>query len=383
MAAEKVLADLKQVQDRLVLLQDEAKGGHMDYGFVTFKSIKLVQEIANLEKQKKELQRVLKSKLNELDDSEPPAKVARVEKIVCKCGCRDLVERDGLMVCIDCGATNITDRTFDSSPAFSESGISKRTGYAPQNHFAEILAQFQGKRRAYPPKDVVDLVKKYCDDYSIPLEDVTPMVVRKMLRRIQHDDDVTNRQRKLEQRQNRKSERAERTKKRDNAYCIKSIEVLKNFQCKKGGPVKPLYKKRKLKRRREQTTEETPRVARKYTDFYKYAVEISKILSGNIMPGLSPSQETKVKALFISAVAAYPMSRRYYTRKKNRGNRQKEVPNTQNYFYILYKILHMLGYEKLLAYIPLPKSLANIRDNDENGWKFICEQNHWPYYPTV
>jgi hypothetical protein len=30
----------------------------------------------------------------------------------------------------------------------------------------------------------------------------------------------------------------------------------------------------------------------------------------------------------------------------------------------------------------LPKSLANIEDCDEHGWKSICEQNHWAFCPT-
>jgi len=81
--------------------------------------------------------------------------------------------------------------------------------------------------------------------------------------------------------------------------------------------------------------------------------------------------------------AAYKTSPRYIARKKDKKNRKtRDEPNNMNYHYVYYKECEMLGYEEFLPYIPLPKSLANIDDNDQNGWKHACDLYGWCYTPT-
>jgi hypothetical protein len=387
-SARRLNAEIQKLQNLLETNEKEYKAIHEQVkdGIVTLQSIRLLKEIKQLRRQLKDLNvRLRNVQYEETAAAEPPQK--RIKK-TCSCGCSDLVENDGHMTCPECGNTNLKDRTIDTTPGFKDAPGTKHNGYMPSNHFAEILAQFQGKRRAYPPADVVALVEKYCDNYRIPQRRRTPTVVRKMLRRIQRDDDIMNRQKKLQEKFRRRRTKPAR---RTADYTKQSAKLLRALQVSKKGKI--YYKYNTVYTEPEKAppvvaaaaapVEDVP-VVRKYTDYYKHAVEISKILNKNVdVPELSESQEREIKALFDKAVEAYKTSDRYKARKKNRGNRRKEEPNIQNYFYILYKILHMCGYEEFLSNIPLPKSVTNIKDNDENGWKHICQKNGWAYTPTI
>lgn len=260
------------------------------------------------------------------------SKVPDDTNLVCKNGCKDLIfdRTNGIDICTVCGTT--FDHSFDLSSDYLSYDESKMYemprrrggGYKPPNHFAEILAQFQGRRRSCAPKHIVDLIGDYCKRYHIESHKITPQVVRGILKQKQQEEST-------------------------------------------------LFKWAKTKPKRAQC---------KYTDYYKHCPEIAWRLSGIPPPYMTPSQEDRIVALFPMAIEAYCTSPRYLTRKKNRINRKKENPNNANYFWILYKLCQTLGFEEFLPYIPLPKSLANIEDCDINAWRHICHVNGWFYIPT-
>ena len=52
-----------------------------------------------------------------------------------------------------------------------------------------------------------------------------------------------------------------------------------------------------------------------------------------------------------------------------------------NYYYVLYKLLHLMKEYELLQYIPLLRTKQRIREHDK-VWKRICLELDWTYYPT-
>lgn len=244
----------------------------------------------------------------------------------CAAGCVD--------VCNVCGS--VYDHRIDNTPEhFSYGDIhTKRrgSGYKPPNHFAEIIAQFQGKRRSSAPQDVVDVVADYCKRYGFQPHQITPQIVRMFLKQKQQEVNLFKKYSKL----------------------------------KKGGSLPA----------------SSSAVTRKYTDYYKHCPEIAYRLSGIPPPYMTPSQEDKITAIFPMVVEAYKTSPRYLSRKANRVNRKKAVPNLLNYHYVFFKECQLLGYDEFLPFIALPKSVANILDNDENGWKWVCKVHGFTFIPT-
>jgi hypothetical protein len=199
----------------------------------------------------------------------------------------------------------------------------RRTGgYKPPTHFSEIVGRFQGARNSSTaPEDVVERIKKYCKRYKS--NQIDPSVVRFFLKRMQQEE--------------------------YNRY-INSKDPNNRL--------------------------------RRFTDYYKHAPEIASNLSGIPPPYMTPMQEEKILSIFPLVVAGYVNTPRYKQRLANRAGRKKPHPNNANYHYVFYKIAQMLGYDEFLPYIPLPKSVENIDENDELNWKYICEQYGWQYIPT-
>ena len=52
-----------------------------------------------------------------------------------------------------------------------------------------------------------------------------------------------------------------------------------------------------------------------------------------------------------------------------------------NYYYVLYKLLHLMKEYELLPYIPLLRTKQRIREHDRM-WFRICLELDWSYYPT-
>jgi hypothetical protein len=253
--------------------------------------------------------------------SHSPVKVLKRPIGLCVGGCNVVVDDVTCVdVCLICHATY--DRRVDNlcaNIAYGDLHPGETTmrigGYRPPNHFAEILSQFQGKRRASAPQDVVDKISSYCSRYNIQKNKITPRIVRMFLKQMQQELNDPK--------------------------------------------------------------------SKKYTDYYKQCPEIAHRLSGIPPPYMTPMQENRVAALFPLVVRAYKTSPRYIGRFHNHNNRKSRTePNNMNYYYVLYKLCQLLGYNEFLPYISLPKSIANVDDNDESGWKHICGVNGWSYTST-
>jgi hypothetical protein len=241
-----------------------------------------------------------------------------------------------LDICSECGSVyqhyeSTMEGVNYSDMKFMDFSRRRSGGYKPPNHFAEIIAQFQGKRRASTPPDIMQVVSDYCRRYGFPKHKITPQVVRMFLKQKQQEE----------------------TTFRKYSKGKSSVSAVAG----KGG-------------------------GRKYTDYYKQCAEIAWRLSGIPPPYMTPSQEDRIIALFPLVVEAYKTSPRYLTRKADRTNRKNPNPNLLNYHYVFFKEAQLLGYEEFLPYIALPKSTANIDDNDEAGWRHVCAVNGWTYLPT-
>jgi hypothetical protein len=307
-------------------------------GIVSYEGIRARDKIDNLTTKLNTLRGDREKAITKMDEvihnaiKPIPIETKDKDGLYCKGGCKNLMY-DSISyvdICEDCGAIydHRLDNTIDNF-AFGDVHFDlmprrRGGGYKPPNHFAEILAQFQGKRRSCAPVHIVDMIGEYCKRYHIPTHKITPLVVRSILKQKQQEETATYRWAK---------------KKPDKPFC-------------------------------------------KYTDYYKHTPEIAWRLSGIPPPYMTPTQQDKVIAQFPLAVAAYRTSPRYLTRKANRNGRKKEEPNVLNYFFMLYKLCQLLGYDEFLPYIALPKSLANIEDCDQNGWKSICVTNNWCYIAT-
>ena len=53
-----------------------------------------------------------------------------------------------------------------------------------------------------------------------------------------------------------------------------------------------------------------------------------------------------------------------------------------NYYYVLYKLLHLMKEQELLQYVPLLRTKQRIREHDRM-WRRICDELDWNYYPTA
>ena len=285
------------------------------------------------------------------------------EQGFCEDGCTELMfDRTGSVdICVVCGAVydhrlDATADHFAYEDIHTGDIVPRRRGggYKPPNHFAEIIAQFQGKRKSSAPQDVVDMIDACCVRYHIPKHKITPKVVRMFLKQKQQEE-VTAR-------------RYSKKKRKISDEMVPLVSIKKSRY-----DITP----------EESTNQTEPIPIRKYTDYYKHCPEIAWRLSGIPPPYMMPCQEDKIVAIFPIVVELYRTSPRYLSRKANRTNRVKENPNMLNYLYIMFKICEMLGYNEFLPFIPLPKSYANISDCDANGWKHICEARRWTYTPTA
>ena len=277
---------------------------------------------------------VIKKADRAVSDQQQAVLVSGPTKIGCPGGCKPDDLKVDSVLCVDvCTKCNtLYDRRLDNkfgnmsyADVHSGENISGGGGYKPPNHHAEIIAQFQGKRRVAAPQVIVDKIGVMCDRYKIAKHKITPDICRICLKLMQQEQ-----------------------------------ATLQKF-CKRSVPVK----------------------VKKYTDYYKHCPEISFRLSGIPPPYMTPTQERRVLALFPFVVAGYKSSPRYMTQKKNTKNRKTRLePNNMNNYYVLFKEIQLLGYDEFLPYLPLPKSISNIDDNDENGWRHCCALYNWAYVST-
>ncbi len=332
--------EIKKQAARFEIIRSEMMTGIVSHDGISAKhaSEQLTDILSRLQKERQyaiqESDRCAIQKAIELNlKSNPPAVSLEDKYGYCKNGCdpNDLQNTsDCISVCIKCHRTY--DHRLDNgvkNTVFSDyhpgEVVNRVGGYKPPNHFAEIVSQFQGKRRTCAPPDVVKRIDVLCMRYKIQSHNITPDIVRMFLKQMQQEQAAIRK------------------------YSKKTV----------------------------------PEHHKKFTDYYKHCPEISYRLSHIPPPWMTPMQEDRVAALFLQVIHGYKTTPRYKARKRDRKNRKtRSEPNNMNYLYVFYKLCQLLGYECFLPYIPLPKSLGNIDDNDENGWKHICKLYGWAYTPT-
>ena len=329
--------EIKKHAAKFETVRAEMLSGIVSHDGVSAKQVtdQLIEMLSKLKKEHSDvLARVDRAAIDRIISDGSAPVTARGDDNRCVGGCDPInisVDSVGRVdVCTKCHTTY--DRRLDDTVAGLPYGdmhpgenSGRIGGYKPPNHFAEIVAQFQGKRRAAAPQPVVDRIGAMCTRYHIMKYKITPDVCRLFLKQMQQEQAA---QRKF----NRKT---------------------------------------------------APEKMKKFTDYYKHCPEIAYRLSGIPPPYMTPMQENRVFALFPMVVAGYKTSPRFLSRKKEKKNRKtRDDPNNMNYYYVYYKECQTLGYDEFLPYIPLPKSLANIDDNDQNGWKHCCVKYGWAYTPT-
>ena len=270
-------------------------------------------------------------------------------------------EKDSLM-CKNCGrraGSRLNEAVY--TVAFEDLPTRRRSGgYRPAVHFAEVMMNLQAKRLTPIPAVVIDRVRQMCDDFHIPRKKCTVGIVRKFLRMMQNEQMDGQR----------------------GASAYGSDPLLPPTR---RAPAAPAYMvDADAAEEARMDAEDRYAEARKpirYTEYYKQSPEIAKQISGVPPLVITPTQEERISNMFSIAIHSYKLSPRYMSRLEKCGDKKKP-PNNQSCYYILYKICQLLDYREFLPYIPLPKSIENIDDNDERGWKFICERNGWAYIPT-
>jgi hypothetical protein len=326
--------EIKKQTDRFEYIRNEMLLGIVSHNGITAKSVsdQLTNILIDLKKEREIILNKLDIYSIQIATQNTPGSIISSDCKQCVNGCdpKDIVtDVNGCVdVCMKCHKTyNKMDSTDVSYEDYHPGDtISRVGGYKPPNHFDEIVAQFQGKRRTCAPIEIVNTVKGMCDRYHVRKHQITPKRVRMFLKILQQE--LANKR---------------RYNKRDM----------------KGKPYK------------------------KYTDYYKHCAEISYRLSGIPPPWMTPMQEDRVAAIFLRVIRDYKTSPRFLRMKrKNKHRKTREDPNNMNCLYSFYKICQLLGYDCFLPYISLPKSINNIDDNDENGWRHICFKNNFSYTPT-
>jgi len=108
---------------------------------------------------------------------------------------------------------------------------------------------------------------------------------------------------------------------------------------------------------------------RKYNKFYEHIPHIINRLNGIPPPKFSQIQEENLRNLFKQIQPAYDK------------HRPKGRSNFLSYYYTIYKLCELLGYDEFLSHLPLLKSPSKLRDQEE-VWKNICREMHYQFIPT-
>ena len=165
-------------------------------------------------------------------------------------------------------------------------------------------------------------------------------------------------------------------------YAYKKInhfkEIIAQFQGKETTQIQAdvIEKiKQQIKKERitlEHLTHQKTKEILKKLELSKYYEHIAFIKNklGIPPPVLSPELEESLYNYFIEIQAPYAQSCPDYR------------INFLNYFYVLYKLLELLGEDKYLPDIPLLKDREKLIEQDEI-WKKICNILNWEFLATV
>jgi len=151
-------------------------------------------------------------------------------------------------------------------------------------------------------------------------------------------------------------------------------EVLYQFQGKEGKDITPEVLKTIKDQVNDITTlniTEVRQILRrlKMTKYVENAFYITFALSGEQPPYIPKDVEDKVTRMFSRIITAY---------SNIDAKKRKSFPN---YYFILFKLLELMGQTSLLARVPLLQTRSRIKQHD-HLWEQLCSELDWKFIPT-
>lgn len=104
------------------------------------------------------------------------------------CGDEYIERENYYSVCTKCGQIISYDYYFTHSEEMNINSIAKNGGYKPNNHFIDIIAQFQGKKRTFVTDNTIDEIREECKRHNISESNITPQIVRHFLKRMHREE---------------------------------------------------------------------------------------------------------------------------------------------------------------------------------------------------
>ena len=194
-AIRRVEAEIDSQKERFERLRQDMITGITSHGGVTASAAleRLTGILQDLQRQRADA--ILQARKLYMDEAMPPPKRVKVDIADC---CKDPnnIRQDNMVdVCTVCSRT--FDRRLDNTTANTSFAdfhpgeyVCRTGGYKPPNHFAEIISQFQGKRRSHAPADIVESVAMLCKQHFIEAHRITPDVVRMFLKQMQQEQSI-------------------------------------------------------------------------------------------------------------------------------------------------------------------------------------------------
>ena len=356
---EDAIKDLDKQMCEIKKKHDEIRSSLLSDSVVSFECVTLRKKMDELADQMAQLRNIRERAIDTLEknlmESKDIKQISEPEQIgLCPGGCTDMIidKRTNMIICRKCGYVLSFDLNGIPDDSYYKNMPQRKRngGYRPPVHFMEVIVNLTATRQT-TTRDfdyILQRLEYLCNKYQIPRRQRSPTIMKKFLKILQAEEN----------------------------------DIIKSLSKKKMTDAEAIKEYSKSKRK-------IGRYVR-YTDYYKQCPEFSKRLSDIGPPIITGTQIDRIVATFPDCVYAYKTSPRYLRklkereeeRKEERKVRKKDFPNNQSCYYLLYKICQLLDYTEFLPYIPLPKSIENIDDNDINGWKHICESYNWPYIPT-
>lgn len=151
-------------------------------------------------------------------------------------------------------------------------------------------------------------------------------------------------------------------------------EVLAQFQGNEGKVLPPelLNQIRDEIKDREITLSEIRRVLRKLrlTNYVENLFSINFALTGQQPPYIKREIQDKIVKMFKQIARAYDDVAKYDRR------------SFLNYYFIIFKLLELMGQVDLLPQVPMLKTKMRIKEHDAI-WRKICEELDWSFHPTI
>ena len=151
-------------------------------------------------------------------------------------------------------------------------------------------------------------------------------------------------------------------------------EVLGQFQCREGKTIPPEIShqiKDELQIANEVTASDVKKAMRKLklTKYMENFYYILFAMTGKQPPHTKREIEDKIARMFKM------LDRVWYTIEKDRRR------SFLNYYYIIYKLLELIGQNDLMVQVPLLRTTRRLRQHDIT-WDKVCDTLGWAWKPT-